>query len=154
MRILSIDPGATTGFCLYDSEANKRIVEVWNDDLQPSPRHDMLWLRLETLDFDEIICEKFEFRKDDQARDKIDYLPAELVGVVKLYAYQNPHIKLTMQGSSLIGSSAFWSDDNKKVKQLGLYNSKAAPHGMDSLRHVLYYVSFTLNDQHFIQGLR
>jgi hypothetical protein len=98
------------------------------------------------------VCEKFEFRKDDQARDKIDYTAAELVGTVKTYAGVEG-FDLIMQGSALIGRTAFWSDDNKKVKQLGLYKPECAPHGMDALRHVLYYVTFTLNDHYYLGKL-
>lgn len=161
VRILSIDTGPTTGFCLYDSEVARRcqdvrkgIVSIWHEwPGEFENPHQILWLALSTTSFDKVVCEKFEFRKDDQRRDKIDYLACELVGTVKTYC-QVEDIPLVMQGSSLIGKTAFWSDDNAKVKQLGLYDPKYAPHGMDALRHLLYYHSFTLNQKEWFQRLK
>lgn len=156
MRILAVDPGPTTGFCLYDTEANHKVIEVWNEPLDKlramaKGMHDSLWSILSTYSFDTMLLELFQHRPDQQAAD---IRAAEYVGVGKLYAQQNPHINTVMVSASTIGKTAFWSDDNKRVKQLGLYNSKAAPHGMDALRHVLYYVTFTLKDNYWLEKLK
>lgn len=165
MRILAVDPGPATGFCLYDDEIKsikkeglRANFESWIEPLHPRQQHLQVYNILESTDFDKLIVEKFEFRKDDQARDKIDYMAAEIVGVCKVWAQQEWHQRgamnnLIMQGSSLIGKTAFWSDDNKRVKQLGLYDSKVAPHGMDAMRHLLYYLSFTLNQTEWFRKL-
>lgn len=157
MRILAIDPGPTTGLCIYDSEAQSNLgfVSIWHEwpGEFEGEEHLTVWNMLTTHSYDKVICEKFEFRKDDAARDKIDYMACELVGTVKTYC-QTHEVPLIMQGSSLIGKTAFWSDDNEKVRQLGLYNRQFAPHGMDALRHALYYLSFTLNQTEWFQRLR
>lgn len=156
MRVLSIDPGPQTGFCIYDTTArrNHGFLDCWTEDWRNAPdKHSRLWLILETTWFDLLICEKFEFRKDDQARDKIDYTAAELVGVVKLYSQQTQS-QLVMQGSSVVGKTAFWSDDNARVKKLKLYKAGAAPHGMDAMRHILYYQTFTRGDDKWLTLLK
>jgi hypothetical protein len=161
VRILAVDPGPTTGLCIYDSEArqakSKGIVDVWNEELGTLAPHNQLWNVLETTTFDMLIVERFEFRKDDAQRAKIDYRAAEYVGVCKLWAQQafyGPNaFPLKMVSASTIGKTAFWSDDNRKVKEIGLYNAKAAPHGMDALRHILYYVTFTCSDNFYLRML-
>lgn len=159
MRALAVDTGPSTGFALYDFRTD--YCEAWQEDLAEYGRntggcHDALDNILRTIDFNVLIVERFEFRRDDQMRDKIDYLAAELVGVCKLYAYQEGlrQSSFVLQGASLIGKKAFWSDDNEKVKKVGLYNSKAYPHGMDGLRHLLYWTSFTLDDSRFLERLK
>jgi hypothetical protein len=162
VRILAVDPGPTTGFCIYDSEARggrgKGFVDCWNEPLGTTDPHDRLWHTLETVDYDLLMVERFEFRKDDAARAKIDYDAAEYVGVCKLWAQQAVYGRLSfplhLVSASTIGKSAFWSDDNKRVKQIGLYDSKAAPHGMDAKRHILYYISFTLHDNFYLEMLK
>jgi hypothetical protein len=148
MRILAIDPGRTTGFCIYDSSTDE--FHPWEEELT----HLKLWNVLSTVDFDAIICEKFEFRKDDATRDKIDYYPAQLEGVVRMYVEENTYYQILWVGSARIGKTAFWSDDNRRVKQLGLYDPKASPHGMDALRHLLYHLTFTMKNNKWLLQLK
>jgi hypothetical protein len=158
VRILAVDPGPTTGFAIYDSEAreakSKGIVDVWNEPLG-TDSHNQLWNVLEITDCNVMLVERFEFRKDDAQRAKINYDAAEYVGVCMLHAQQNPRgYRQILVSASTIGKSAFWSDDNKRVMQIGLYNAKAAPHGMDALRHILYHVTFTYGDPFYIRMLK
>ena len=164
MKILAVDPGPTTGFAVYDDSTRKYscwMEELFgvNSRLVENGAHDHLWNVLSTVDFDILIVEKFEFRKDDvRTREKIDLRAAEFVGVCMLYAQQNPHVKLVMQGSNqACGTSSFWGDwkvGNQRLRTLGVWDSKAHPHGIDALRHLMYYVTFTLNDKEMILKLR
>lgn len=156
MHLLAIDPGPTTGFALYTQSGSVQTNwTVWQDELPEKHPHIDLWIKLHTIVFDTLIVENFEYRKEDaQKRNKIDLAAAQYVGVVNLFAQANPHITFVVQQGSQVGKTAFWSDDNKKVKKLGLYNPKAAPHGMDALRHVLYYLSFTLGEEQWFTKLK
>lgn len=97
-----------------------------------------------------IILEPFEFRKDDQNRDKIDYIAGEVVGVVKLWAFERSYVHLVMQGASY-GVEGFWSDE--KVKQIGLWRP-GMRHAMDATKHILMYRTFKLDDQSLLMLLR
>lgn len=106
-----------------------------------------------------IVCERFEFRKTDQYRDKIDYTAAEYVGVVKLFAkmYKNANVKLIMQSASQVKEKKgqenppFWTE--AKIKHLGLW-VPGKPHAMDAVRHYLYYRTFTLGDKTLLYKLK
>lgn len=155
MLILAIDPGPSTGFALYETSP-PQVILTGILVLPRDHEHQHLWEFLCGIpDFEVLIVERFEFRKDERGRAKIDYMASQLEGVCRLYAQlHHTRVKLVMQGANMIGKTAFWSDDNKKVKAVGLYNSKAAPHGMDALRHILYYVSFVLQHDHWLRMLR
>jgi hypothetical protein len=150
VRILAVDPGPTTGFCLYHLKSHT-VVDVWNESLGTKQPHMHLWNVIETISFDMMLLERFEHRPNQQA---VDIRAAEYVGVCKLCMQQNDYLPLHMVSASTIGRTSFWADDNKRVKQIGLYNSKAAPHGMDALRHILYYVTFTLKDNYWLEKLK
>lgn len=107
----------------------------------------------------EIVCERFDFKKSEQGRAKIDYTSKEYEGVCKLfYEFNVKHgVRLHLQGSSeAVGKTAFWGDGpggNAKIKAIGMY-VPGMVHGMDALRHYLYYVTFNLENKHFINQLR
>lgn len=153
MLILAIDSGPSTGYAFYETSPPK-VKDVGILHLPKGQEHLPLYEFLETYPFDVLIAERFEFRKDERNRAKIDYMAPQLEGVCRLWAQQNPGVKFVPQGASLIGKTAFWSDDNTKVKKVGLYQASAAPHGMDALRHILYYVSFVLQHDHWLRKLR
>jgi hypothetical protein len=106
-----------------------------------------------------ILCERFEFRKEEEQREKIDYIAKEYEGVVKLFSRMNlreEDLELVMQGASYtVGKTAFWGDGpegNDRIKSLGLWQP-GRKHALDALRHYLFYVSFTLRDNQFINKL-
>lgn len=151
-RYLSIDPGPTTGICVVDENdlTDPRFnIRTWNLKLDGKLPHRDLYTELCLYPPALIICERFQFRPDQKGAD---IKAGEYVGVVQLYA-QLHNTPIVMQNSSLVGQSAFWSDDNKRVKLLALYKPKAAPHGMDALRHFLYYYTFTLKGRYFLERL-
>lgn len=107
-----------------------------------------------------IVCEKFEFRKTDEHRDKIDYAAARYEGVINLFAQQfkDTNVKLIMQSASGIkekkqnvDNPPFWTE--AKIKHIGLW-VPGAPHAMDATRHYLYYRTFTLKDKTLLYKLK
>lgn len=107
-----------------------------------------------------IICERFQFRPDDaKEREKIELISKEYEGVVKLYAQMNDVKLISQNAAQAVGRSAFWGDcpgankGNHKIKQTGLWIPDM-PHGMDALRHYLYYVTFTLKDDFYLQAMK
>jgi hypothetical protein len=156
MTILAIDPGPGTGFALLADTG----LEVWQQQYDPlHGGHLKLYRALLDLrlGLDKIILEPFTFRKDDQTRDKIDFTAAEYVGVVRTFAQLYAVPLVLQQASITVGSTAFWGDSaqgNAKLRKLDLWDSRQAPHGMDALRHLLYYMTFTLNQDVWLQRLK
>lgn len=162
--VLAIDPGGTTGL-FYDGQIGGERVQVF-EHVAGDDHHKALWERLTRYhasahasgEMLTILCEKFEYKKSEQGREKIDYVSKEYEGVVKLFAQQNTshHLALVLQGSSYtVGKSAFWGDGvqgNAKIKQLGLWQP-GMKHALDALRHYLYWVSFTTRNTYFINQL-
>lgn len=152
MRILAVDPGPTTGFALFDSDGMQGPnPHCWFEPLDTNDEpHTNLWNIINDFNVDVLVVERFEFRQSDaQTRSKIDYRAGEYVGVCCLWAQQEG-IKLVLQQAAQ--AKAFWMDD--KIKQLTLWRPEAFPHGIDALRHLMYYVTFTLNDQRWLLQLR
>jgi hypothetical protein len=152
-KYLSVDPGGvTTGLCVVlEKDTAKQRFQIATDNW-PMPKddpHRQLFNRIADIHPSHIILERYQHRPNQPAADN---RAGEYCGVVQLYA-QTMRIPCTLQNSSVVGKTAFFGDDNRRVKQLGLYNHKASPHGMDALRHFLYYISFTVKSRYFIQEL-
>lgn len=145
MRILAIDPGENTGFCI---RVGKEPLQVWQEVFDPATGgHVKLYRILSELCPDKIIYEPFTFQQNQQDRPKIEYLPAEYVGVIILYGQLNGCMLVPQIASSVVGKTAFWGDSkegNTRVRYTGLWKRQHYPHGMDALRHMLYYETFTL----------
>jgi hypothetical protein len=161
--ILTFDPGGTTGWCYYEMCAGREKLE--RGQFEGKDYHQELFDFLVQTAEDRIIsplhivCERFEFRKNEQYRDKIDYKAVEYIGVIKLFAKicGQSSVKLVMQSASAAcGETAFFGDGkegNEKLKQLGLW-LPGQPHAMDATRHYAYYRTFVLNDQTFLHALK
>jgi hypothetical protein len=166
MRIIAIDPGPTTGICIYDhfemsDRSNAFLVkpgydkrEFMFDQVNVNSAAQYLWF-WEQLNFwcnnpdTHVVLERFNFRKDERDRTKIIYTPAEIVGIVRLWCQKNNvHCELQMASEAKAG---FWDDD--KLRRLGLYKS-GSKHAMDALKHCMQYLTFTLNDQYYIYKLK
>jgi hypothetical protein len=167
--ILTFDPGGKTGWCSFDRGAITNAECLKRGQLEGDDYHQRLFDFLITISESRviaplhIICERFEFRKDEQYRDKIDYKAVEYIGVIKLFArmYRDSGIKLIMQSASAVcGETAFFGDNKKtkfggndRLKQMGLW-VPGQPHATDATRHYAYYRTFTLNDQTLLQALK
>ena len=155
--ILALDPGGFTGYMFRGPGANIKYGEL---PLSASGHHLALWKLLtdcrdeiERHDSDAsltIVCERFDFRKTEQFRDKIDYISREYIGVVKLFVQSSgSKVRLRLQGAS--EAKSFWTDD--KLRKVGLYYP-GSKHIRDAVRHYLYYVSFDLKDDRYLHMLR
>lgn len=161
--LLTFDPGGKTGWCYRDVNIFRRGQFEGQDYHQEL--FDFLVQTAENriLTPLHIVCERFEFRKDEQHRDKIDYKAVEYIGVIKLFAkfYRHSGVKLVMQGAAqACGETAFFGDNkkapyggNQRLKELDLW-LPGQPHAMDATRHYAYYRTFVLNDQTFLYALK
>lgn len=102
-----------------------------------------------------VVLEDFDFRQDDgvefggkAGRPKIEYMSAEIVGVVKYLSIQH-RFSMTKQNAGT--GKAFWDDDKIKRCELWWPGHK---HSMDALRHLLRYRTFVMNDQTMLYELR
>jgi hypothetical protein len=171
--ILAFDPGGKTGWCSYDvetpSRGNIEECDLQRGQFEGDDYHqklfDFLIKAAETRIIAplHIVCERFQFRKDEQYRDKIDYKAVEYIGVIRLFAkiYRNSGVRLIEQGAAqACGETAFFGDNkkapyggNERLKELGLW-LPGQPHAMDATRHYAYYRTFTLKDQTYLHALR
>jgi hypothetical protein len=152
--ILALDPGGTTGVCLYNPIRNTTEVEELGDG--SSDHHIELWNMLtETLAESyehkvklHIVCESFEFRRTEMHRDYINYIPREYIGVAKLFCHLH---RITLYMQKAAQAKGFFSDD--KVKKLALW-VPGRKHAMDATRHYLYHRVFILDDKTLFEQLR
>lgn len=164
--ILAFDPGGTTGWCYHDLPLieGRRPVFQYGQFEGRDYHQELFDFLVQTAENRilaplHIVCERFEFRKDEQNRDKIDYKPVEYIGVIRLFTkmYRHSGVKLIMQSAShTVGKSAFFGDGsegNAKMKHLGLY-IPGQRHATDAARHYAYYRTFTLDDLTFLHALK
>jgi hypothetical protein len=157
LQLLALDPGGTTGWAEWSESTN----QVTTGELTGEEHHLALWALLENFRLDGIsnhltsivVCESFEFRKDERFRHKINYDAAEYVGVVKVYCQ---YWKRFTQSIDLVVISAstakgFWDDD--KLRRAGYY-IKGSKHVRDAVRHLLRYRTFVLNDHDLLRLLK
>lgn len=150
--ILALDPGGTTGVCLYNPKRNTTETE----QLGPHEHHLKLWNMLTETMVEaiqqkrplHIVCESFEFRQTERHRDFINYIPREYIGVTKLFCRLQCTKYFEQKAAQAKG---FWSDD--KIQKLGLW-VPGRKHAMDATRHYLYHRAFTLADQSLLYKLR
>lgn len=133
MKIIVFDPGGTTGYAVGVIERYKAPMKVkagqakWN--------HLQIYSQLTIAKPDLIVCESFQYR--NRARDKLELISCEYIGVITLFAQEN-EIKLQFQ-TPAYGVGGFYTD--KKLKEID-YWVKNEPHSMDALRHLLQWYNF------------
>lgn len=152
MRIISFDPGGTTGVAIYDDSIDfEDTSQHWSRfELGPGDHHADLWatLLLET----EIVYETFEYQRRDITKGvSLELVSREYIGIIKLhkkmYNGDGEPINLYPQKPS---QRMFWTDE--KLRELDLWVS--SEHERDATRHLLYYISFTLSDTRFLMQLQ
>lgn len=139
MIIIALDPGVTTGVCIYEKG---NITKAFTGQAN----HEVLYDLLFSYQPDTIVYERFDYRPHQPAAD---LYPVELIGVIKLYCQRNG-VKAIPQ-KQLKGHRGFWTDD--KLKALDLYKVGEQGHSNDATRQMLYYLTFELGDQSFVQKL-
>lgn len=136
MKIISLDPGRTTGYSVGITHSESEFEFI---SKQAKLSHAELWDLLYHEQPNCIVCESFDFRNG--VRTGTDLIPAELIGVVHLFATKYSK-RLDFQNASTHGAggqSGYFNNVNLKRK--GIY-VPARPHAMDSLRILLYWYEF------------
>ena len=126
MRVLSIDPGGTTGW------VSNPLVELYGTDhgqLMPEAVWDLLMSYKPT----HIVIETFVFR---QAKSRINLTAVEVIGIVKEWARQF-NAKVYEQTPSQ--AKHYFTDD--RLKERGYYYP-GMQHARDAARHLLYALEF------------
>lgn len=150
-RLLSFDPGGTTGFATARWEGGFNIppdlsyLNIETQQIGPKDHHAALYTMLLNYFNEyvltgiplEITCESFEFRQHmnkDSAKTKVELISKEYIGVIKLFC-ETYHVPLLFNNAST--AKTFISDD--KIKKLNLWQPGQA-HANDALRHLLRYL--------------
>lgn len=133
MKVLALDPGRTTGYSvgiIKDADPFQFISK------QAQLTHQELFSLLSKENPDRIVCEAFDFRNG--VRTGTDLIPAELIGVVHLFA-ADAQIRLDFQNASTHGAGGKNGRfNNSNLQRMGIY-LPGKPHAMDSLRILLYW---------------
>jgi hypothetical protein len=178
--IIAIDPGGTTGIAWQSVQPHlppeRRIETCTYAQLeQIGPCSEAAGLKellsylssvamlaepLTVADLIHLIVEPFQFRHDDRSRSKIDYIAAEVVGALRVWCLDRPHVKFIRQSAS--DAKGFWTDD--KIRRLGLWvpggsktfvaSTPGKNHAMDALRHLLRYNLFVRQEKSLLLPLR
>ena len=140
MKIMSVDPGVTSGYCLAYLEASRCRYHPFQmvDDV------DDFWRRLIDFEPRHLIIEDFEFRRGKYAAGGLNLFPKEMIGVARLYSSVAKHqVGLYIQKAAQ--GKAYYSDKILKTKQLYL---RGIPHAMDASRHLLQWLTFGPGFEH------
>lgn len=143
MKIVGLDPGGTTGYCVYYTETQ----EVAQDEIKRKDHHWNLYKTLRLDNPDVIVCEQFDYRPNQKVAD---LHAVEYIGVVKLYCDVYDYVELVFQ-TQLKGHRGLWTND--KLEAVGLY-VPGMPHAMDATRQVLYYVTVMMKDHYWVNKYR
>ena len=144
MRLVALDPGGTTGTCLAVDGLVRARGQI------AGCHHKHLYHALEAFMPDRIVCEGFTFR---QSKDQIVLDSVEYIGVTKLYCQDKnvPYIEQTSAQGKASSENVFWNMD--KLKAVGLW-LEGQPHANDATSHMLYYMTFTLKQPHYLNILK
>lgn len=137
-KLLAIDPGLKCGYAIFDTDPDPDDPPY---EAAQCIDHQVHWL-LDAHKPDVVICERFSLRQVKPA----DLVPVEVIGVVKDWCYRT-ETELTMQTASQ--AKHFWT--NPRLKTQGIY-LKGKPHANDAMRHLLYYILFTLKREDWLPG--
>lgn len=139
--ILGIDPGETTGICIYTTHSR-----LWEfDQLGPHDHHNDLWRLMNSCQPDWVVCESFTKRPNNPAAILISM---EYIGVVKLWCEM---IGRPLHLQSVSDAKNVWP--NRKLQKLGIKNLPPATpaHRRDAMRHVLLFLQKNLAEYYWLQ---
>ena len=140
MKIIGIDPGETTGVCVwrYPQEQHS-VVPLRMDSFDLQTLELPLWKGLDKLLVDQqpdiVVYENFRLFSHKANQKKWSEFPTvQTIGVIK-YLCDLHNIKLVKQSPK---DKALYSD--KRLKELNLYD-KRSPHERDAIRHALFWAT-------------
>jgi hypothetical protein len=133
MKVLSLDPGGTTGYAISSVGDDNPLYVGLSGQVKNGLQGflDFHWDVLEDHQFDFIICENFELREGIYGAD---LSPVYIIGALEaLYPtteiiYQAPYQKPLV--------------DDDRLKKLGLHEP-GKPHRNDAVRHMVIYLRNT-----------
>ncbi len=133
MKVIALDPGRTTGYSVGVTHDDAEFEFI---SKQEKLTHHELFDLLDRTMADRIVCESFDFRNG--VRTGTDLIPAELIGVVHLFAAIFKK-RLDFQNASTHGAGGKNGRfNNSNLQRMGIY-LPGKPHAMDSLRILLYW---------------
>lgn len=136
MRIVALDPGGTTGWASWGDDS-QLVPGFHHCHLGPDEHHQTLYEMLHTYSPRVIVCESFEYRRDQ--RDSVVLISREYIGVVKLWCSQN-NVPLVMQTAAT--AKTFVNDT--RLQTCGLMQTPKTRypnmHINDAYRHLIHYM--------------
>lgn len=133
MRVLSLDPGGTTGYAItsFHEDLTLEIERSGQIKNSLSGFLDFQWDVLESEKLDFIICENFELREGVYGAD---LSPVYIIGALEALYPTVPIIYQAPYQKPLV--------DDDRLKRLGLYEP-GKPHRNDAVRHMVIYLRNT-----------
>jgi len=167
LSITALDPGGTTGVAMYDcdvifntDEQPELHNEKWDSmQIGPEPHHKTLYHMLERRHVANtiVVCESFQYRRPVDA-PSVSLISVEYIGLVNLLVQERPDIQVVWQTTGKVippknknMAGGFWTDD--KLKQVRKW-SPGRKHANDAMRHLLYYMAFTMGRRDLLEPLR
>ena len=178
LSIIALYPGGTTGWALYTADVIHNLAderprpEFYNGkfdagQIGPGPHHRRLWGFLEqwTVINTIIVCESFEFRRNERDRNRTNIVldSKEYIGVVNLYQQlydhranlnRGNHSRMKTVYQTAATGKGFWTDE--KLKAVNKFSTPKTrwPHANDAMRHLLHYMSFKMDRKDLLLPLR
>jgi hypothetical protein len=141
MKIVSLDPGGTTGYAHFDSETETwGVGEIKTDS---GEHHHALWTFLhdELYKHPEnerrVVCERF----DNTGNEAALLISAEYIGVVKLFCIMN-RTELFMSNRSNKDVTFLKGNELKRFQVWS-----GSKHARDAARHLIHYRIFELGEK-------
>lgn len=132
MKIVSLDPGESTGWCTKDIESAQLAAGTLpKDHLQV-----FLWLQQQKPDL--VVCESFHlFPGKAQSLSWNSFYPCEVIGIIKLYCMLYS-VELVMQAPG-VKKYAGGLQSDWHVLQQGMLKGHVTEHAKDAYMHLKYF---------------
>lgn len=151
MRILSLDPGGTTGWAQMDRPPHAMDTneeDQWKQgEIKEPEHHGNLWELLCTAQPDILLCEGF----NHQQRDFANVIALEYIGVVKLWMLTGRLVEVKVAFPPPGIYKQFWTKE--KIKAVGLWKPNAR-NATSATGHLLYYLTINMKDMTYVNRLR
>ena len=144
MRIMSFDPGGSTGIAYLQDR------EVIGREQLSGDHHERLYGRMVSFRPEVVVYEEFDYRPH---QDHAELVSKEYIGIIKLFCMEReiPYVGQLATIGKVTNKTVFW--DSYKIKRLGLW-APNMPHAMDATGHLLYYWTFVLKQKDFLNQLK